>query len=261
MNLKILTHRHRFKRLRAVLSQTTPDYEEHQEQAVDQLKNFLPVIIFVAVYVFADIYAATAALMIAVTLQVGWYLLRKKPLSMELKATFWVGLVMGSLTLILRDPQFIQWKTTIINWFMASALIATHFFGKSYGTEVVLKKLLLNAAEKTQTDGASAESPEVHEREQKQKKDQEQDPDEIARQKPLWRTVNLIWISSFVIAGVLNLVVVYNFSFNFWVTYKVVGGMALSMITIVISMVYLYKKGLLDNLIDIEEPPAEQSPQ
>ena len=77
---------------------------------MDQLKNFLPLIIFVAAYVAYDIYVATAALMIAVTLQVGLYLLLKKPLSMELKLTFWVGMVMGSLTLFFQNELFIQWK-------------------------------------------------------------------------------------------------------------------------------------------------------
>jgi len=113
---------------------------------VEQLKNFLPLIIFVAVYVASDIYKATAALMIAVAAQVAIYLLLKKPLSMELKLTFWVGLVMGSLTLFFRNELFIQWKTTVINWLMAGGLIATHFFGKAYGTEVVLKAILANAA-------------------------------------------------------------------------------------------------------------------
>ena len=214
---------------------------------MDQLKNFLPLIIFVAVYVTSDIYMATAALMVAVSLQVALYLLLKQPLSMELKLTFWVGLIMGSLTLFFRNELFIQWKTTVINWLMAGGLIATHFFGKAYGTEVVLKSLLRNAAEKS-AEGTSAEQNIPPTEDISTPRSGSEIKRETADQKPVWRVVNFLWIGSFTLAGALNLIVAYNASLDFWVTYKLVGGMALSLLTIVITMVYLYKKGLLDDL-------------
>jgi len=231
---------------------------------VEQLKNFLPLIIFVAVYVASDIYKATAALMIAVAAQVAIYLLLKKPLSMELKLTFWVGLVMGSLTLFFRNELFIQWKTTVINWLMAGGLIATHFFGKAYGTEVVLKAILANAAAQQTEDTESTAEPESVEQDalelesaRRTKADlaAKQEPELDDKNKPVWRTVNILWITSFTLAGALNLIVAYNASLDFWVTYKLVGGMTLTLLTVILTMVYLYKKGLIDDLVpeDIEE--------
>ena len=37
----------------------------------------------------------------------------------------------------------------------------------------------------------------------------------------------------------------YNFSLDFWVTYKLVGGFAISLIYMVITMVYLVKGGYI----------------
>ncbi len=216
---------------------------------MDQLKNFLPLIIFVAAYVAYDIYVATAALMIAVTLQVGLYLLLKKPLSMELKLTFWVGMVMGSLTLFFQNELFIQWKTTIINWLMAGGLIATHFFGKSYGTELVLKSLLQQSAKKDQENEQEAK-PAVS---QPGPSTAALQPD--PREREVWRVVNFLWIGSFIFSGGLNLVVAYNSSLDFWVTYKLVGGMAITSITVAITIFYLFKTGLMD---EYAPPEAEQ---
>ena len=249
---------------------------------MEQLKNFLPVIIFVAVYVAADIYTATAALMIAVALQVAVYLLLKKPLSMELKLTFWVGLIAGSLTLFFRNELFIQWKTTVINWLMAGGLIGTHFFGKSYGTEVVLKAILANAAQQ-QTDSvpttdsvsavlnedatehradglAPAESSGATKTTLAPELDDASPASSDADNRGIWRNVNLLWIGSFTLAGALNLIVAYNASLDFWVTYKLVGGMTLSLLTIIITIAYLYKTGLIDDLVPDDVEEQQQTP-
>jgi len=245
---------------------------------VEQLKNFLPLIIFVVAYITTDIYVATAALMIAVTLQVGLTLLFKKPLSMELKLTFWVGLVMGSLTLIFQDEKFIQWKTTIVNWTLATVLIGTHFFGKSYGTEVVLKKML-EANQPGDTDNPLDSTPDsaaaAHTIDAAASKmdaatsgtdaaasetgaaTRESAAAHIKAPRTVWRTVNLIWIASFALAGALNLVVAFNFSLDFWVTYKLIGGFVLTFTTIVLTMFYLYRQGLLDHLDPEPHPGAD----
>ena len=184
---------------------------------MDQFKNFLPLIVFALAYVFGDIYIATAALMIAVAAQVGLYLLLKQPLSMELKVTFWVGMVMGSLTLFFQNDLFIKWKPTIVNWAMALGLLATHLFGRSYAMEMLLGR-------------------------------------QIKAPKTIWRNINLGWALGFGFAGALNLVVAYNYSTDFWVTYKIFGGMALTIAYMVVTMVYLYRAGLLD---DLEENSAQ----
>jgi len=199
---------------------------------LEQLKNFLPIIIFVGAYVAADIYVATAALMIVVAVQVGFLWLTKKPISIELKATFWAGLVLGSLTLFFRNEQFIQWKTTIVNTAIALLLIGTHIRakkpGRAYGTEVVLKKML-GSNGLVFTDQPNA-----------------------------WRVINMGWIFSFLFAAGLNLVVVYNFSLDFWVTYKLVGGMLITLTSVALTITYMFNEGVdeeEDGTLNLENSP------
>ena len=61
--------------------------------------------------------------------QVAFYKATKRPLSNELKITFWVSLVLGGMTLLLRDETFIQWKPSIVSWAIALGLAGAQLFG------------------------------------------------------------------------------------------------------------------------------------
>ena len=77
---------------------------------MQQLIDYAAVLAFlIAYFVSGDIFIATAVLMIGVTLQLLAYKLLRKPIGNELKLTFWVSMVLGGLTLIVRDEAFIQW--------------------------------------------------------------------------------------------------------------------------------------------------------
>jgi intracellular septation protein len=180
---------------------------------MSQLLDFVPIGLFVAVFFLADIYYATAALMIAVAAQVGVYLLLKKRISRELKLTFWVSMIFGGLTLIFRNELFIQWKPTIINWALCGSLITSHFVGQRNLIEHVLGKQLTLVEE-------------------------------------VWVKLNFGWALGFFLAGALNLVVAFNFSMKFWVSYKLIGGFAITFAYVLITMAYLAKKGLLPDNAD-----------
>ncbi|HEX7037404.1 MAG TPA: inner membrane-spanning protein YciB [Pseudomonadales bacterium] len=179
-----------------------------------QLLDFVPIALFVAVFFAVDIYWATATLMAAVTVQVLAYRLAGKPVSRELNLTFWASLIFGGLTLVFRNETFIQWKPTIVNWLLAASLVGSLYVGRTNLLKQLLGKQLTLVDE-------------------------------------VWTRLNLGWAFGFFFAGVLNLVVAYNFSMEFWVSYKLIGGFALTFLYIVITMVYLSRKGLLT------EPAAE----
>lgn len=176
---------------------------------MNQLIDLLPIVIFVAVFFASDIYYATGALMLAVTLQVGILLALRRPLSRELKLTFWASILFGALTLLFRNELFIQWKPTIVNWLLAASLVGSHFIGKRNLLQQLLGKQLSLVDE-------------------------------------VWVRLNFGWACGFFLAGVLNLVVAYNFSMEFWVSYKLFGGFALTLLYVIITMVYLARKGFLD---------------
>jgi intracellular septation protein len=182
-----------------------------------QLLDFVPIAVFVGVFFATDIYWATAALMVAVTAQVGAYLLAKKPISRELHMTFWASLVFGALTLLFRNETFIQWKPTIVNWLLAASLVGSFYVGKTN----LLKQLLGH---------------------------------QLTLVDEVWTRLNFGWALGFFFAGALNLVVAYSFSMEFWVSYKLFGGFALTFLYIVITLVYLSRKGFLQ----VEEAESGQ---
>ena len=186
---------------------------------MQQLLDFLPIVIFTAVFFASDIYWATGALMVSVTLQVVIYKLVGRPVGRELKFTFWASMAFGGLTLLLRDETFIQWKPTVVNWLLAASLIGSHFMRTNLIRKVMGGQLTL--------------------------------PD------PVWVRLNFGWAAGFLFAGALNLVVAYNFSMEFWVTYKLVGGLGLTFSYIAITLLYLHRLGLLEQVA--ETPAAGKS--
>jgi intracellular septation protein len=181
---------------------------------MNQLLDFVPVALFVIVFFLSDIFYATGALMIGVTVQVLVYLALKRPVSRELKITLWASLLFGGLTLAFRNETFIQWKPTIVNWLLAAGLIGSHFFGSKNALQHMLGKQLSLVDE-------------------------------------VWVRLNFGWACGFFLAGVFNLVVAYNFSMEFWVSYKLIGGFALTFLYILATVGYLASKGYL------QEPVAD----
>ncbi|MGE0624723.1 MAG: inner membrane-spanning protein YciB [Pseudomonadales bacterium] len=181
---------------------------------MSQLLDFVPVAVFVIVFFLSDIFYATAALMVGVTLQVLVYLVLKRPVSRELKITFWASLIFGGLTLAFRNETFILWKPTIVNWLLAGILVGSHFFSRKNALHHML--------------GA-----------------------QMSLHEDVWKRLNFGWAAGFFFAGALNLVVAYNFSLDFWVSYKLIGGFALTFLYIAITIGYLAAKGYL------QEPKAD----
>ena len=70
---------------------------------------------------------------------------------------------------------------------------------------------------------------------------------QLALPDHVWVTLSFGWAVAFFIQGTLNLIVAYNFSLDFWVTYKLVGGIGLTLIYIIITMTYLVRGGYLND--------------
>ena len=90
-----------------------------------QFGYLLPALIFFGVFFLTgkDFLKATAAIMIAVTVQVLYQKFRQGKVEKKLFLTWIALIVFGSATLLFRDPAFLQWKVSIINWIFASILI------------------------------------------------------------------------------------------------------------------------------------------
>jgi intracellular septation protein len=186
-----------------------------------QFIEFIPVAAFVGVFFYTrDIFAATIVLMAGICVQVGYEWGTTRRIDKRTQVIFWVAMLFGGATLLFRNEAFLLWKPTVVNWLFASALLAGQFFSK----DNLLKKML---------------------------------GDQLALPDHAWRNLNLGWACGFFIAGLLNLFVAFTFSLEFWVSYKLIGGFAITLLYMVITIVYLVKGGYLSEE-DLEQKPGTE---
>ncbi|HFE47867.1 MAG TPA: septation protein A [Chromatiaceae bacterium] len=154
--------------------------------------DFLPVILFFAAYKAFDIYIATATAIVAAGLQVLYQWARHgKPEKMTLW-TFILILVLGGMTLIFRNPDFIKWKPTVINWIIALICLGSLWIGEKN----VLERMMGHLA---------------------------------APPPALWVKLTLATTVFFLFIGALNLYVAFNYPEHIWVDFKLFGVMGLTL--------------------------------
>ena len=169
---------------------------------MSSLLELLLLIAFFVTYKWQGIYAATAVIMVGsvVAVAASWLMTRKvKPI---LLITMVLALFLGGLTLFFRDPVFLKWKFSIVEWFLGAWILASHLLGR--------KSFIRLAMEESLT------LPEA-----------------------VWSRLNLMWGGFFLFLGTLNVYVIYNFSTDEWVKFKVWGSTGLIMLFAVAQAVYL----------------------
>jgi intracellular septation protein len=141
---------------------------------------------------------ATAVAIVATICQVGWLLARGRKVDAMLWISLAIIVVMGGLTLGLRNPNFIKWKPTVLYWAFAVVLL---------GTDLVLKKNLIRSMMQAQ----------------------------MSLPDPVWTRLNLSWVGFFVLMGTVNLYVAYNYSESTWVNFKLFGGIGLMVVFVILQ--------------------------
>ena len=169
-----------------------------------QLFEFIPIILFFIAYKLYDIYVATAVVIVATIIQVGYNWIKYRKVETMQWITLGLILVMGGATIYLQDEQFIKWKLTIIEWLFGIAFLGSQFIGKKPFVERMMS-------------GA------------------------IELPAAVWKRLNLMWALFFISVGFINLYVMHKFNTDDWVTFKTFGVPGLMVIFIVLQMVFLYK--------------------
>ena len=157
------------------------------------LFDLFPIVLFIIAYKLRGIYAATVMIIAASFLQIGIYWLTKRRFERIHIWTFIIVLVMGGATLILKDPVFIKWKPSIVNWGFAVVFFGSQFIGE----RPLVHRMM----------GAALEMP-LH----------------------LWKLLNLAWVVFFFVCGFANIIVAYRVSENAWVNFKLFGLTACSLV-------------------------------
>ncbi len=169
------------------------------------LFDFFPVIAFFIAYKLADIYVATAVIIVAVIVQTAVQWVRHRKVSSMALISGVLVIIFGGLTLLIHDKAFIQWKVTIVNWLFAAAFLASMVIGE----RTLIERLL-------------GESVELD--------------------RPLWRRLNVAWALFFIVLGGVNLYVAFNFSENVWVNFKLFGVLGLTLVFALAQGVWLASK-------------------
>lgn len=148
---------------------------------------------------------ATMSLMASMAVMTfGEWLIKRKLARSRLLALALV-MVFGSATVFTRNPLFIQWKPTILQWILAAVFLGSHYVG---GGKVLIRRLLESKVEL---------------------------PD------PVWIRLNLGWVVFFVVTGGLNLYVASSFSEDVWVRFKLFGLMGLTFVFVVLQGAYMVR--------------------
>jgi intracellular septation protein len=136
------------------------------------LFDLFPVILFFVAYKVQGIYTATIVAILAAALQVGWVRLRHGRTERMHLATLGLLVLFGGMTIALRDPTFVMWKPSIVNWLFALVFLGGQFIGD----KPLVQRFMGHA---------------------------------VTAPAQVWQRLNLAWVAFFVVSGLVNLYVVY----------------------------------------------------
>lgn len=180
------------------------------------LFDFLPIALFFIAYKYGGgiyswdgqdydiqgIYVATAVMIVATLIQSSYSWLRHGKVEKMHLITLLLVIVLGGATLWLQDPNFIMWKPTVVNWLFAAGFIGTQLFTQKSLLERMMSEHI-------------------------------QLPDFV------WSRLNLAWVLFFILSGIANIYVAFNFAEATWVNFKLFGLLGLTIIFIIGQSFYL----------------------
>lgn len=168
------------------------------------LFDFFPILLFFIAYKFFGIFIATATTMAASLLQVFIYWLKHRKFETLHLITLVTVVVLGSTTLLLHNDLFIKWKPTAIYWVFALSFLVSQLIGQ----KPLIQRLL---------------------------------DSKVSLPRNVWRNLNLSWVIFFSVMGLVNIYVLYHFSTNAWVNFKLFGTLGLTVIFLVFQAIYMSK--------------------
>lgn len=171
---------------------------------VKLLLDFAPLAVFFVAFKLGGVMAATMALMVATSISIGVIYAVERKLALAPLISGGVVLVMGGLSLALKDEQFIKLKPTLVNLAFAAILLGGVVIGKRG-----LLKYVLDVAFSLTDEG--------------------------------WLILSRRWGFFFLFLAALNEVIWRNFPTDFWVNFKVFGMFTLT-IAFAVSQFRLVEK-------------------
>lgn len=166
------------------------------------LVDFLPVLVFFAAFKLWDLMVATAALIVVTGVLVAVTWVRKREINRMQVVIALLVLVFGGITLLLNDEMWIKWKPTAVYWLFAAVFAGTHWIGD--------KPLIRRLFES-----------------------------KMALPAVVWSRLNMAWMGFFAAVGALNLWVVYTFTTDGWVNFKLIAAVGLPVLFALAQGLYI----------------------
>jgi intracellular septation protein len=118
--------------------------------------------------------------------------------------------VLGSITIFLGNPAFIQWKPTVLNWLFAGVFLGSMHVGE----KPIIQRMM---------------------------------DEHIKLPEKVWGTLNLAWVAFFFISGTANLYIAFYYNIDAaaearmdtWVNFKLFGLMGLTIAFVILQSIYL----------------------
>jgi intracellular septation protein len=168
------------------------------------LFDLFPIILFFVAFKIWGIFTATAVAIVATLVQIAFVAFRHRKVDPMLWVSLGVVTVFGGATLVLHNDTFIKWKPTVLYWAFSVALVIS---------QLAFNKNLIEAMMGKQ----------------------------ITLPHRVWAQLNYVWAVFFVLLGIVNLFVAYNFSTDAWVNFKLFGATGLLVVFIVGQSLWLAK--------------------
>ena len=169
---------------------------------MSSLLEFLLLAAFFLSYLWKGIYAATAVIMVGSVLVLAGSWLRTRRLEPLPLTVAVLALILGGVTLVMHDPVYIKWKFSAVEWLFGALLLGSQFLGRKPFIRLALEERI-------------------------------QLPDAV------WARLNLMWGLFFLALGTLNVYVIYRFSTDAWVRFKIWGVSGLLLAFALVQAIYL----------------------
>lgn len=182
------------------------------------LFDFLPILLFFIAYKFYGIYAATAIAMSASLVQIAFSWLKYRKVETMPMITSAIIMCCGAATLLLHNELFVKWKPTVIDWVFAALFLGSQLIGKKPFIQSLMG-------------------------------------DKVDLPQDTWRKLNLSWVIFFIVMGIVNLYVAYQFSTDIWVNFKLFGALGCTILFGILQSLYIAKCSCSEVLIE----PAQET--
>ena len=170
---------------------------------MQMLVDFFPLLLFLGAFLYTgDLFVGLQVMMVAMPLSfmIKWWITKK--IDKILLGSTVVLLIMGSVSLVTKNANFLLWKPTVFYWILSVVFLGSQFIGE----KPISQRFFSSVGE-----------------------------------MPLaqWRKLNVAWVVFFAAAGVLNLYVAMNYSQETWAYFKVFGFTGITFVFIIAQVFWL----------------------